>query len=488
MALEAPTEFVQAAETALEAALAGGATHVEARVVREERESLSVEGKAVKGVERAEEIGIGVRVVAEGVWGFAGVPRLDPGSAAGAARLALEVARSSRPLARAPVKLAPVAPATASWSTSYQRDPFQVPLDEKVSLLTAATRAMLEVKGVVLAEAMADFWKRSTLLLTSEGHRIYQVILHTGAGIQATAVEGDEVQVRSYPSSFRGDFAAAGYEFVEALRLVQEAPRVAEEAVALLKAEECPAGETNLVIDGQQVALQLHESVGHPLELDRILGSEVGFAGASFVRPEDRGRLRYGSAAMNVVADATSPGGLGTFAYDDEGTPAQRVILVEEGVLQGFLSSREDAQALGLPSGGAARAAGWAYIPLVRMTNVNLEPGEASLEELLEMAGEGIFMASNRSWSIDDRRVNFNFGCEVAWEIKRGRLGRMLRNPVYTGRTTEFWGKLAAVGSPETWKLWGTPNCGKGQPEQVARVGHGTAPALFLGVQVGSAR
>jgi TldD protein len=310
-----------------------------------------------------------------------------------------------------------------------------------------------------------------------------------GGGVAATAVEGEEAQLRSYPGSFRGDVAQAGYEHFEALDLPAHAPRVAEEALALLSAPPCPAGRTTVVLDGEQLALQLHESVGHAVELDRVLGTEASYAGTSFVSPTDRHRLRYGSSAMSVTADATTPGGLGTFAWDDEGVAAQSLPIIREGVLRGFLSSRESAAEAGLErSGGCMRASGFARQPLVRMTNLHLEPGDGgSLEELIASTGEGLYLETNRSWSIDSRRLHFQFATEVAWEIRDGRRARMLRNPTYAGTTPEFWGGLEAVCSRPAWQLWGVVNCGKGEPGQFMRISHGTAPARFRDVQVGVA-
>ena len=293
------------------------------------------------------------------------------------------------------------------------------------------------------------------------------------------------MQRRSYPNSFRGHIAAAGWEHVPRLQLLEEAERTATEAVELLRAVECPSEVTTLVLDSGQVELQIHESVGHPVELDRVLGMEEAYAGSSFLRLEDRGRLRYASDLVSITADATLPGGLGSFGFDDEGIPAQRVPIVEDGIFQNFLSSRETAGVLGQPSNGAMRADGWQHLPLIRMTNVSIEPRAGTLSELIGDTKDGIFMSTNQSWSIDDRRVNFQFGCEIAWRIRDGRLTEMCRNPNYTGITTEFWGSCDAVGGREEWTLWGTPNCGKGQPGQVARVGQGAAPARFRNVQVG---
>jgi len=275
---------------------------------------------------------------------------------------------------------------------------------------------------------------------------------------------------------------------VLAADLVGNAQRVAAEAVELLAAPELPERTTTVILDGGQLALQVHESVGHPLELDRILGTEASYAGTSFVRPEDRGRLRYGSEAMTVTVDSTTPGGLGTAGFDDEGVPAQEAPLVTGGVVEGFLTSRETAAGLGVASNGTMRADGWSKLPLIRMTNVSVMPGTWTLEDLIADTDEGILMDTNRSWSIDDRRLNFQFGTEIAWEIRNGKLGAMLRNPTYTGITPEFWASCDAVCGERDWVMWGTPNCGKGQPGQSAHTGHGAAPARFRNVRVGVLR
>ncbi|CAN5517595.1 hypothetical protein BH18ACT1_BH18ACT1_15530 [soil metagenome] len=271
------------------------------------------------------------------------------------------------------------------------------------------------------------------------------------------------------------------------LDFVGAAPRVAEQAFELLAADESPSATTTLVLAGSQVALQVHESIGHPIELDRVLGMEAAYAGTSFLTPGDLGRLRYGSAHLNVVADATTPGALGSFGYDDEGVPATATPIVTEGIFRGFLSSRETAAEVGLgQSGATVRAESWSALPLIRMTNVSLQPGEAaSLDELLDGVRDGVYLETNRSWSIDDRRVDFQFGTQWGREIKDGKLGRVLRNGTYAGRTTSFWGSMDAVGGPPLWKTWGLPNCGKGQPPQVGFVAHGAAPARFRDVRVG---
>jgi TldD protein len=305
----------------------------------------------------------------------------------------------------------------------------------------------------------------------------------------AVAVDGDESQTRSFPTWHGGHMEQAGYERFLALDLPGEAARVAAEAAALLRAPDCPAGRTTLILAGDQLATQLHESIGHAVELDRVLGYEASYAGTSFVGAGALGSLRFGSEVVNVTADATHPGGLGSYRWDDEGVEAHAVPIVRDGILTGFLSSRETAARIGLErSGGCMRADGFARQPIVRMTNVNLEPGDAgTLDDLIARTDHGIYMETNRSWSIDQRRLQFQFGTEVAWEIENGRRTRLLRNPTYAGVTPQFWAGLDAVCSRPAWKLWGVLNCGKGEPGQSMHVSHGAAPGRFRNVQVGIA-
>ncbi|HEX9236483.1 MAG TPA: TldD/PmbA family protein [Actinomycetota bacterium] len=478
--------MLELAQQAVDAARKAGADYADARFVIEETESLSVKNQEMAGIDRSLSKGLGVRVLAGGYWGFAATSRPGAADIESTARLAVDIAGAAARLPMDPVRLAETEPVTAEWSTAFDEDPFAVPLDQKVALLMEATTRMQAVGGLAFAEAMLDFYRRGTFFASSEGAAIRQTILHSGGGIEATAIGDGEMQRRSFPNSFRGHILAAGYEHIRSIPLLEGAERAAREAVDLLSAKDCPSEVTTLVLDSSQVILQVHESVGHPVELDRVLGMEEAYAGTSFVSPDDRGKLRYGSDKVSITADATLAGGLGSFGFDDEGVPAQRVRVVQEGTFQNFISSRETAAMVGDPSStGAMRADGWANLPLIRMTNISLEPGEGTLEEIIGDTKDGIFMTTNQSWSIDDKRVNFQFGCEMAWRIKDGRLTELYKNPNYTGITTEFWGSCDAVAGPEEWVLWGTPNCGKGQPGQVARVGHGASPARFRGVQVG---
>jgi TldD protein len=472
---------------ALDAAASSGASYADVRGVELTSESLGVRGPTVEALDRTESNGFGVRVLIDGAWGYASTAMLTDEEAARVARTAAEVARASATAISKPIELVPEPAHTATWTTKILKDPLAVSLEDKVGLLTSAAETMEKVDGVRVGRGTMDLLRQRSWFLSSEGSDIDQTIFHTGAGIEATSVVDGEVQVRSYPGSFRGHFSAAGYELVESMALVDHAQETAEQAVALLTAEPCPSTTTTLVLDGHQTMLQVHESVGHPTELDRVLGMEAAFAGTSFVGIPDIGRLRYGSELMNITSDATLDGGLGTFGFDDEGVEAQRIDLVRDGILVGFQSSRETAGTLGADrSNGTMRAEGWENFPLIRMTNINILPGEGSLEDLLADVDDGIFMSTNKSWSIDDKRKNFQFGCEIAWEIKKGKLGRMLKDPRYTGITPVFWGGLDAVAGQDEWRVWGTPNCGKGQPGQTMRVGHGTAPTRFRNVSTGT--
>ncbi|HEU0130217.1 MAG TPA: TldD/PmbA family protein [Mycobacteriales bacterium] len=478
-----PARHAEWADAALAAARAAGAGFADVRVVEELAESVDVRDDRVEGVSRTTSRGVGIRVLVDGAWGFAATN--DPSGLRAAAERAVEIARASAPLRGEPVRLDDSERPAGTYVTPHGRNPFEVPLAEKIDLLLATAAAGREAPGIAYVEATTDAWQRTTLYRASDGAWFDQRVVQVGGGLRGTALGEGELQHRSWPNSFRGQFTCGGWEDVVALDLPGHARPACDEAVALLIAPELPARETTLLLESSQLALQVHESVGHPTELDRILGMERAFAGTSFVTVEDRGRLRYGSPLVTILADATTPGALGTFGYDDEGVPAGSAPIVVGGVLEGFLTSRETAALLGQSSNGTARADSWNAIPLIRMNNVSLQPGDAgTLDDLVADTDDGVLLATNRSWSIDDRRVNFQFGCEAAYEVRHGRLGRLYRNPTYAGRTTEFWGACDALGGD--WKVWGVPNCGKGQPMQTARVAHGAPTGRFRGVTTGA--
>jgi TldD protein len=469
-------------DAAVQAALSFGASYADARAVVRRVQSVVAKNGRVEGVGDLETEGIGVRLLLDGAWGFACDRRLTRAGAEAAARRAADFARAA-PGAHGR-SLAALEGRQGSYRTPIERDPFDVPLAEKVDLCLRANEALRRPEvGVAICSVRA--LREQKALVSSDGADVEQELFETGGGIDALAVSEGAYQIRSYPSAHGGSSAGAGWEYVESLGLEREAPRVAEQAAALLQAPPCPPGRTTVVIDAEQMALQVHESVGHPTELDRVYGTEAAYAGTSFLKPGDLGSLRYGSELMNITSDPTTPGGLGTFGFDDEGVPASATPIVSSGVLAGFLSSRETAARIGAGEGGSMRAESWARMPLVRMTNLHLEPGSGSLDELLDGVDDGLFLETNRSWSIDDKRLNFQFGTQVAWEIRKGRLGRMIRDATYTGITPVFWGSLDAVAGREEWRLYGLTNCGKGQPGQGAHVSHGAAPARFRDVQVG---
>lgn len=467
--------------------MCSGVTYADVRVEDTRERHVSTKNGKVGDASTSESYGVGIRVLVNGCWGFAATDELSAAGLERAAGLAVEIARSSGLAKKYDVVLAPEDKFEAVWVSPCLIDPFTTSVDENLLLLFAIDQQLRRQPGITLAEAAVTFTRRRQVLASSIGSLIDQTRTTTGAGFAAYCYKGDDLQKRSYPNSFGGQYQLKGYELIGELRLLENASRIAEEAVALHSAAPCPEGRMNLIVDGPQLGLQIHESIGHPIELDRVLGSEANYAGMSFLTLDKLNRLQYGSEIVNVVCDARldhGPG-LGTFAFDDEGVPAQCTKIIDGGRFTGYMTSRETAAAVGDDrSNGTMRADGWARIPLIRMTNVSLQPGEQSLEEVFGGVDEAIYMETNRSWSIDDKRFNFQFGCEAAWEIKNGKRGRMFKNPTYSGISTEFWNSCTAISNREHWTIWGVPNCGKGQPEQVMGTGHGASPSRFRNIQV----
>ena len=470
-------------QRALDTAVQRGAAYADVRIVRRADETISVKSGRLEAVAFGETEGFGVRVLVDGAWGFAASSTLGTGEADRVAAQAVRIARASATALRRPVVLDDRPPARGSYRTPYEVDPFELPTEEKVADLMAAEAAMSRVPGIAFAEASYAAHREWKWFAASDGSQTDQEITHVVAGIEANAVDGDELQRRSYPDSGQ----AAGYEWVRGLDLLGNAERIAPQAVALLSAPQCPPGRRTIVLDPSQLFMQVHESCGHPTELDRVFGTEASYAGTSFLTTDKlESGFRYGSDLVTIVADATAPGGMGSFGWDDEGVVAQQVTLVDDGRFVGYLSSRETGPRVGRRSGGAMRADGWDRIPLIRMTNINILPRDGlSLDDIVADTDDGLYLATNRSWSIDDRRLNFQFATEVAYEIVGGKLGRLLKNPTYTGITPDFWRSCDAVADARSYVMYGTPNCGKGEPGQVGRVGHGASGARFRDVQVG---
>ena len=464
---------------------AKGASYADIRFVRNEVESIKVTNENVDTLSRTLNHGFGIRVLADGAWGFASSSTVRAAEFRKIANQALKIAKASAITKKEDVRLDEGQVYVDKYQTPFETDPFKVRLSRKINMLTKINQALMKKPEIKIAESSMGFFKTHKIFVNSEGSVIEQELLESGAGYAATAVEGSEVQRRSFPNSQGGDYMTGGFEIVENMGLQKNAARVREEAIELLSAPPLPAGEADIIIGASQMALQIHESCGHPTELDRVLGTEISLAGGSFMTIDKLNSLKYGSDIVSIVHDATCPGGLGTFGYDDEGVKAQRMPLIENGRFVGYLTSRETAGVVGQNSNGCMRADGFNRIPLIRMTNINLEPGEWELDDLIADTEGGFFFDTNKSWSIDDKRLNFQFGMEAAREIKNGKLGKMYKNPLYTGITPQFWNSCDAICNKNHWHIWGVANCGKGEPMQVAHVAHGTSPARFRQVQVG---
>lgn len=471
---------------ALDLARLRGAHYADIRIVNNRTQEISVRDGIVEGLNFSETEGFGVRVLVDGAWGFASSRELTGGEVDQVTDKALQIARASALVSGEKVKLGPAVTSQGTYITPFQIDPFSVSLEDKLNLLMAADAELGKVEGVRTRRSSCSIQREQKWFANTEGAFTEQTLYETGGGIQATAVGGGEVQVRSYPNSFARQQVTGGWEALQSWDLPGNASRVASEAVALLTADRCPSDiTTTIILGGSQLALQVHESCGHPTELDRVYGTEAAYAGTSFLTPEKLNTFQYGSPVVNLTADSLRPLGLGTFGWDDEGVPAQSTPLVKNGLFVGYLMSRETASKLGKESNACMRASGWNRIPIIRMVNVSLEPGTWNFDDLVADTDDGIYMELNRSWSIDDKRYNFQFGTEIGYEIKHGKMGRMLRNCTYTGITPEFWNSCDAVCNANHWVMWGTPNCGKGQPGQTAHTGHGTAPARFRNIKVG---
>jgi TldD protein len=477
---------------ALNLAQVRGASYADARVVDARSRALATKNGKIGNASDSESQGIGIRVIANGAWGFAASDELSRAAVEATAARAVQIAKASARVKQSDVRMAPEAAVTAEWSTPIEIDPYCISVEENLDLLMRIDGELRAVAGITLAEANLNFHREEQWFASTEGACIHQTKYSTGAGYAAYSFAGNEIMKRSYPNSYGGQWQNKGYELIGELKLLENARRIAEETLALHKADQCPEGVMTVILDSSQLGLQIHESVGHPIELDRVLGMEANFAGTSFLTLDKLRKLKYGSELVNVVADARQEHGpgLGTFGFDDEGVPAQCTPIITNGLFTGYLSSRETAHTISAErSGGTLRAEGWSRLPMIRMTNISIQPGEnpLSLEQLIASTDHGIFMQTNKSWSIDDKRYNFQFGTEIGWEIKGGKRVRMLKNPSYSGITTEFWNSMDAICSRDEWTLWGTPNCGKGQPQQVMGTGHGAAPARFRNIKVGSA-
>ncbi len=460
---------------AVERATRVGAAYADARFVERESESVAVKDGQVESVDRDADRGVGVRIIVDGSWGFAASDRVATVEGLDAlfaeARQRAEAAASVQ---RRKVVLAQADPQRGEYRTPLRRDPFMVSLKERIDLLRAAD-AILATPNATLRRSSVAAYRTRKRLVTSEGTDVRQEIVECGAGMSVTATTaGFTPATRSDMRNVR----QAGWEFVDEFDVLAHARTFATDVEAVLIAKPAVERPTTLVIDQPFLALLVHESCGHPTESDRVLEHEVAFAGTTFMWPKDRGTFRYGSEHVSLTADATIPGGMGTFGWDDDGVAATRTPLIEQGVFTGYLSSRETAGALGIArSGGAARAEGWQHFPIVRMVNVSLEPGAATYEDLVRGVDDGLLLESPASYSLDDKRQNFHFSTQVARVIRHGEIAEYVRGVAFQSLTPDFWGSCDGVA--DDWELHGFLSCAKGEPLQLMRVGHGAAHARF---------
>lgn len=460
---------------AVEWATRAGASYADARYVERESETVAVKDGQVESVDRDADRGVGVRVIVDGSWGFAASDRIATADGLvalfGEARHRAEAAASVQ---RRRVVLAAQAPQRGEYRTPLTRDPFSVPLAERIALLRAADAILATPNAKVRRSSVAAYRTRKRLV-TSEGTDVRQEIVECGAGLTVTAaIGGASPATRTDMRNVR----QAGWEYIDAFDVLGHARTYATDVEAVLRAKPARERPTTLLIDQSFLALLVHESCGHPTESDRVLEHEIAFAGTTFMWPADRGTLRYGSEHVSMTADATVPGGMGTFGWDDDGVPATRTPLVERGIFTGYLSSRETAGALGIArSGGAARAEGWQHFPIVRMVNVSLEPGAQTYAALLRDVQDGLLLESPASYSLDDKRQNFHFSTQVARVIRNGEVGEYVRGVAFQSLTPDFWGSCDGVA--DDWELHGFLTCAKGEPLQLMRVGHGAAHARF---------
>lgn len=467
-------------EAALAAARQAGASYADVRIVRRRAEEISTREDHVSGVGASESYGVGVRVIANGAWGFAASPAVDSKEASRVAALAVAIAKANARALAAPVVLAPAPAVVDVWQTPLTRDPFKIPLEDKAEFLLAINRDAMKVQGVKYCSSAVETLGEWKLLATSEGSYLEQNITRIAPHYTVTAVDakGGEFVTRSHELPPM----QAGWEYVAGSSLLSDARRMGEEAVEKLKAASVMPGRRQIILAPSNLWLTIHESIGHSTELDRMLGYEANLAGTSFATVDQLGKLRYGSSLVTLYADKTTPGGLATCGYDDDGVRTQRWDLVSGGVLTGVQTTREQAGWIGeSASRGTCYGEDYKSFPFQRMPNVSLAPGEKDLaaQDLIAATDEGVYITGSGSWSIDHQRYNFQFGGQMFYEIRRGKITRPLRDVAYQSNTLEFWASCDLVGGPKSWQLHGALNDGKGEPVQSNAVSHGCPPARF---------
>lgn len=469
----------------LRAAEKAGASYADVRVVRRAFETVSTRENRVEGVSARESYGLGVRVITGGAWGFAATSHVEPAAAAETAARAVGIARTNSAILRHPVTLAPNPVHVDVWQTALTKNPFRISPAEKAEYLLALNAEAMKVKGVKFAQSTVSSALEWKVFASSEGSYLEQEIVRISPRFSATAVDSSsgEFEQRSHEIPPR----QAGWEYVEGSTLQADARRIGEEAVERLRAPSVTPGKRDLILHPSNLWLTIHESVGHSTELDRVLGFEANFAGTSFATLDKLNRLRFAAPEVNFYADKTTPGGLATCGYDDEGVRCQRWDLIRRGILVGYQTTREQARWIGeTTSRGASYAQDFRSFPFQRMPNVSLAPypGTRTLDDIIAATEDGVLVIGTGSWSIDHQRYNFQFGGQTFKEVKKGKVVRALRDVAYQSNTVEFWNSCDLIGDARSWELHGSFDDGKGEPSQSNAVSHGCPPARFRGVNI----
>jgi TldD protein len=477
---------------ALDAARSAGASYADVRITRGNTESIAARERQITNVSKTETYGIGIRALVGGSWGFAATRDLAKDSVVAAAKQAAAIAAGNDKVNPVKTALAPVKKVPdGRWITPHEIDPFTIPIEKKAELLFKTNEEALRIKNVRFVTSNINSIRESRLLGTTEGSLIQQTFLRIGPQVNVTAVSTDNSDFQTRNSSIppRG----AGWEYVLSQQMNENVLRWAEEASAKLTAAPAQPGTWDLVLHPSHLWLTIHESIGHPTELDRVMGYEANFAGTSFLSPPEAilNKFRYGPPMMNIVGNRTEVGGCSTCGWDDEGVPAQSWLIVDKGILVNYQTTRELASWISnytkvRESLGTSYGQNWGSIPFPRMPNVCLQPNPQDLseEDVISATKRGIYIEGDGSFSIDQQRYNFQFGGQVFWEIKDGKRVRMLRDVAYQSRTPNFWNSMALLGGKSTYRLGAALNDGKGQPEQLNAVSHGCPIALFRNVNV----
>jgi len=469
------------AELALKRITASGAEYGDIRIQDSSTEHIEGEDRRIASIRDIKDVGFGVRVLYHGAWGFAASSVLSLEEVPRVANLAIEIARGSASVALEKVRLVPEPVHRDCVVTPYRIDPFTIPLEKKTDLLLNAMETLHRQSGI--ARSSASLWARRDrkLFMSTEGSRVEFDLLAGQGDCTATALHEGRFASRS----FNTPHLRRGYELIEEADLLREASRVAAQAVEKVKAPTVDAGQYDLVLDPEHLSLTIHESCGHPSELDRALGYEANYAGTSFLTSEKLGNFRYGSQHVNLVADNTEPETLAATGYDDDGVQCQQWDIVRNGVFVGYCTNREVASKIGESrSRGSNRADGWSHVPMVRIANIGLEPGSATVDQLIADVKHGIYIEGHGSYSIDQRRYNFQFGGDAFWLIENGRRTHMLRDVIYHGITPEFWNSCNGVADRTARRRYGFITCGKGQPGQSGWMTHAASPARFRQIHV----